>query len=286
MAVPLSCFLLASCAASAQPTESSAFDPARRGTVLRDLVYARPGGVPLAMDLHFPKSRGPWPWVVAVHGGGWSEGDKAGFDLGLARRGFLVATINYRMAPAHRFPAMIEDVKSAIRYLRAHSGELDLDPERAGLVGHSAGGHLVALAALAGPEAGWDVGDNLEQSSAVKAVIELSGPTDLRLSFGDEWANGLRYSVFGEEQWEKASPATWARPDAPAFLIIHGEGDKVVEVEQARLLETALAAAGASAELLVVRRAGHGFEPAGGSPWPPLPYLYLKAGAFLKRHLR
>ncbi len=262
------------------------FDVHRRGGVERDLVYARPGGVPVAMDLHFPKTGGPWPCVVMIHGGGWSEGDKAGFDLGMARHGFLVATINYRLAPSFRFPAMIEDVKGAIRFLRAHAAEYNLDPGRMALLGHSAGGHLAALAALAGKEAGWDVGGNLDHSSEVQAVVELSGPADMKLRFAADGPEGLGYTAFDPGQWETASPITWARADAPPFLVIHGKADGVVSIEQARILVEALRRAGATADFVPVSHAGHGFESIGGLAWPPIPFLFFKALRFLKRNLR
>lgn len=237
-----------------------------RGTIQRDVMYGEVAGTELRLDLFFPRTRkaGPWPLIVVVHGGGWSEGDKQGFDLPQARRKYLVASINYRMFPAFRFPAMIEDVKLAIRHLRAHAAEYNLDPRRIAILGHSAGGHLAALAALAGPQAGWDVGDHPEQSSAVRAAVVLSGPSDLGRTFGDQWAEGNRFSVFGKEQWEAASPVQRVRADAPPFLLAHGEADTVVEVDHARALHEALLGAGAPSGLLVLRGAAHGFEPVGG----------------------
>lgn len=237
-----------------------------RGTVQRDVVYGEVSGTGLKLDLFFPRTRdaGPWPLIVVVHGGGWSEGDKQGFDLPQARGKYLVASINYRLFPAFRFPVMIEDVKLAIRYLRTHAAAYNLDPRRIAILGHSAGGHLAALAALAGPEAGWDVGDHLDQSSAVKAAVVLSGPSDLARTFRNQWADANRFSVFGEEQWGAASPLQKVRTDAPPFLIVHGEADTVVEVDHARDLHKALSGAGAQSDLLVLHAVGHGFEPVGG----------------------
>jgi acetyl esterase/lipase len=269
------------CAASAPD-----FDSGPRGGVTKDVVYASPEGLPQVMDIFFPKSPGPWPCVVMVHGGGWSEGDKTGFDLGLSGHGYLVASVNYRLHPDFHFPAMIEDVKAAIRFLRAHAAEYNLDPERVAILGHSAGGHLAALAGLAGKEAGWDVGDDLAYSSEVRAVVELSGPSDLRLSFPAADIEALRFSVFEAAQWEKASPVTWARAGAPPFLIIHGEKDEVVPIEHARVLHAALKRAGGTVSLVSVWNAGHGFESTGGLVWPPLPLLLFKALGFLGKALR
>jgi acetyl esterase/lipase len=267
-------------AASAAPPAAAAYPgtgAALRGTIQRDVVYGTTAGVGLKLDLFFPRTRtaGPWPLIVVVHGGGWSEGDKYGFDLPQARGKYLVASINYRMFPAFRFPAMIEDVKLAIRYLRANAAGYNLDPERVAILGHSAGAHLAALAALSGPESGWDLGDHLDQSSAVKAAIILSGPSDLARTFSDQWAEGLRFSVFGEDQWEAASPVHWAHAGAPPFFIAHGEADAVVGVEHGRALHEALRAAGSSSRLLVLRGAGHGFEPVGGWRFLQVPRTLL-----------
>ena len=250
-------------------------------TTRRDVVYGTAEGVRLTLDLHFPKTRsaGPWPLVVAIHGGGWSEGDKAGFDLPQARGRYLVASVNYRMYPAFRFPAMIQDVKLAVRWLRAHAEELGMDPGRVAVLGHSAGAHLAALAALAGPEAGWDTGAHTDQSSAVTAAVVLAGPYDLTRRFGDEWADGLRHAVFGPRQWAAASPALRARGDAPPFLIVHGAADAVVEAEHARLFHDALCAAGAPSELLVLTGAGHGLDPVRG----PRPVRALRAAMTMAR---
>lgn len=237
---------------------------ARRGTTERDVVYGTAGGVDLKLDLYFPRTAGPWPLVVAVHGGGWSEGDKAGFALPAARRRYLLASINYRLHPAFRFPAMIEDVALAIRFLRSRATEYHLDPERVALLGHSAGGHLCALAGLLDGAAGWDVGAHAGLPSTVKAVVALAAPTDLCRRFPDPGAEGLRFSVFGESQWEAASPARRVGASSPAFLIVHGDRDAVVPVEHAHALHDALRAKGRPSRLVVVRGAGHGFAPVGG----------------------
>ena len=219
------------------------FDVAKLGTIEQDVTYCTVESHDLKMDVYYPASGGPWPGVIFVHGGGWTEGDKAPLPMVPTAYGYLVVSINYRMYPAYRFPAMIEDVKCAIRFLRAHADDYNLDPERIALIGHSAGGHLAALAGLVDESAGWDVGPYLEQSSRVQAVVDLSGPADLTGRFPD-MAEELKVSVFGAAQWVSASPVTYARPDAPPFLIVHGEEDGVVPVEQAHRLHDALFEAG------------------------------------------
>lgn len=234
----------------------------------------------LKMDVYYPTSDGPWPGVIFVHGGGWTEGDKAPLPMVPTAHGYLVVSINYRMYPAFRFPAMIEDVKCAIRFLRAHAADYNLDPERIAVIGHSAGGHLAALAGLVDERAGWDVGPYQEQSSRVQAVVEMSGPTDLNGRF-PEVVEELKVNVFGVEQFISASPVTYARPDAPPFLIIHGEKDGVVPVEQAYRLHEALRKVGASSELVILQNAGHGFEPVDGVPVPSLEEALAHMLAFL-----
>ena len=254
------------------------FDPAKRGTVEKDVTYACVDGRELKMDIYYPGSRGPWRGLIFIHGGGWSEGDKA--PLPVIPPGFLAASINYRLYPEARFPAMIEDVKCAIRSLRAHAAEYNLDPARIGLVGHSAGAHLAALAGLADSSAGWDVGLYLDQSSQVQAVVEMSGPTDLTCEFPD-WVTELKTNVFGLDRLASSSPVTYVRKDAPPFLIVHGDQDEAVPVEQAHLLYAALLKTGARVQKIILRNANHGLEAVGGKVQPPFKLLIARILMFL-----
>lgn len=149
------------------PTPS--FDPSRRTTAVVDIPYCTASSAQ-TLDIYYPASQGPWPVVIYVHGGSWMEGSKAegaGWQT-LTDHGFLVASIGYRLAAESKFPAMIEDVKCAVRYLRANSQLHNLDPNRIGAIGASAGGHLVGLLGVADASAGWDVGEHLDQSSSVQ----------------------------------------------------------------------------------------------------------------------
>ncbi len=260
------------------------FETTKFGTTEQDVTYCEIEGHKLAMDVYYPAAGGPWPGVIFVHGGGWTEGDKAPLPVIPTAYGYLVVSINHRMYPAYRFPAMIEDVKCAIRFLRAHAADYNLDPDRIAVIGHSAGGHLAALAGLADERAGWDVGPYCEHSSRVQAVVAMSAPTDLAGRF-PEIVEALRCNVFGVEQFVSASPVTYTRPDAPPFLIIHGEKDEIVPVEQAYRLHEALRKAGASSELLILQNAGHGFEPVDGTPVPSLEEALAHMAAFLLRGL-
>lgn len=258
------------------------FDVAKLGTAEQDVTYSTIDGHDLKMDIYYPNSGGPWPGVIFVHGGGWTEGDKAPLPVIPTASGYLVVSINYRMYPAYRFPAMIEDVKCAIRFLRAHAVAYNLDPERIAVIGHSAGGHLAALAGLADERAGWDVGPYLEHSSRVQAVVEMAGPTDLTARF-PEAVEELKVNVFGMEQLISASPVTYAAAAAPPFLIIHGDKDAVVPVEQAQCLHDALRKVGALSELVILQHAGHGFEPVDGTPTPAVEEALALMFVFLTR---
>jgi acetyl esterase/lipase len=262
----------------------SGFDPKKYGTTQSDVVYCMLDGTPLGMDLYYPRSGGPWPAVVFVHGGGWSEGDKGGLAFNPSQFGYLVASINYRLYPQARFPAMIEDVKCAIRHLRAHAREYNLDPERIGLIGHSAGSHLVSLAGLADESAGWDAGPDLDRSSRVQAVVAVSGPADLTRTFPD-WVEELKRSVFGDAQLVSGSPVSYVHPEAPPFLIVHGDADPVVPVEQAYLFQRALENARVPVELIILHNGGHGLEPVGGALEPPIERVFLRVMEFLDSKL-
>lgn len=260
----------------------SIFDSTKRGTIEKDVTYAVMGGRELRMDVYYPRSRGPWRCLIFIHGGGWSDGDKA--PLAIVPPGFLVVSINYRLHPEARFPAMIEDVKCAIRFLRAHATTFNLDPQHIGLIGHSAGSHLAALAGLAGSEAGWDIGPYLDQPSTVQAVIALAGPSDLTKNFS-EAVNLLKVNVFGADHLATCSPVAYARRDAPPFLIVHGDADEVVPVEQAHLLHAALKKFGARSQKIILRNAGHGFEPVGSKTWPPFNWAVAMIILFLAWNL-
>jgi acetyl esterase/lipase len=168
---------------------------------------------------------------------------------------------------------MIEDVRCAIRFLRAKAGKLRLDPDRIGIFGTSAGGHLAALAGVL-PEEQFSP-DCLPQVSArVGAVASFYGPADLPRLF-QAGGRGKLARVFGVEDPQdptlrQASPVAWTSADDPPFLLVHGTEDRVVPLEQSELLAAALREAGVEVELLVVKRAGHGLAPVGGTPEPGL----------------
>lgn len=260
------------------------FSPEKYGTVDKDVAYNRIDGHALGMDIYYPLSGGPWPGLIFIHGGGWSEGDKSPLPVVPTASGFLVVSINYRMYPAYYFPAMIQDVKCAIRFLRAHAAVYNLDQNRIALIGHSAGGHLAALAGLVDESAGWDVGPYPDQSSRVQAVVEMSGPTDLTRQF-PEWVMELKAKVFGTAQLAKSSPLHYIHSNPPPFLIVHGDADPEVPVEQALLLYDALSKAGAPVEKLIIHNSGHGLEPVNGTMSPSAEEMFAVVFSFLGHNL-
>jgi acetyl esterase/lipase len=255
-----------------QRESQSPFDSSRLGTVEKDVTYCTMDSVELKMDVYYPyANNGLFPVTMYVHGGGWSSGDKAqgagAMEIpALRQAGFLVVSVNYRLAPEYKFPVMIEDVKCAVRFLRAHANDYNLDPDRIGVWGGSAGGHLVALLGTTDESAGFDVGEYLEYSSRVQAVVDMFGPTDLTVNFEGGYERSGR--VFGDFDPALASPVTYVTPDDPPFLLLHGEKDKLVPIEQSEILLAALQQADVPAELVPVKNAGHSFKPDGGEISP------------------
>jgi len=281
--------LLTSCGAK------TTFDSAKLGTAERDVTYCTMNNLPQKMDIYYPSSGGPWPVLMYVHGGSWYQGDKAEGEgwRGMNEQGFLVVSVNYRLGDYQtKFPAMIEDVKCAVRFLRAHSAEYNIDPNHVAAIGVSAGGHLVALLGTADESAGWDVGENLEQSSKIQAVIDISGISD----FTRNIPNGLNTSIyytFGELANKNTpenitvSPISYITPDDPPFLIIHGDSDGVVPVEQARILHDKFTETGVPSTLVIVEGGDHGLrKPTGEDANPTGAQIDQMIIEFLEENLK
>ena len=269
---------------------SDEFDSHKLGTLEKDITYCTMDGIKLKMDVYYPsKNNGRFAVTMYVHGGGWSSGDKAqGAGIveipALQKAGFLVVSVNYRLAPEYEFPAMIEDVKCAVRSLRAHADEYNLDPNRIGVWGGSAGGHLVNLLGTTDESAGFDVGEYMEYSSRVQAVVDMFGPADLTMQFNGGYQSASR--VFGDFDAALASPVTYVTADDPPFLMIHGEKDTLVPIEQSQILLAALQAADVPAELVPVANAGHSFKPDGGEISPSRREIAQLVVAFFMEQLK
>jgi acetyl esterase/lipase len=240
----------------------------------RDLVYVEGGHERHKLDLYLPAaSDGPVPLLIWIHGGGWMNGSKEGcppLQGGYVARGFAVASLNYRLSGHAVFPAQIEDCKTAIRWLRAHAREYQLDPDRFGVWGSSAGGHLAALLGTSGDVKEFDTGPHPDPSSRVQAVCDYYGPTDLAVmvatpgyeSHASDSSPEAR--LFGgkvlenREKAARANPITHVSRYDPPFLIVHGDRDPTVPINQSQLLFEPLRSAGVSAHFHTIRGAGHG----------------------------
>ena len=264
---------------------------------LQDVTYCTNDGVDLKMDVYFPwKPAGPSPVIMFVHGGGWVGGTKTGtpgmsYFLDLARRGYTTFSIDYRLAPTYTFPANIIDVKCAVRHIRAHATEYNIDPDRIGAWGASAGGHLVALLGTSDQSAGWDVGQYLDQSSRVNVVVDMYGIHDLTTEYVVGNIRGLDRMVFAAKGptdpiLAQASPTTYITPDDPPFLILHGDMDPVVPITQSQILHDRLVAGGVSSIFVPVHNAGHGFNAIGGPIDPPYAVIAQTILGFFDEHLR
>lgn len=240
-----------------------------------DLAYVANGHERQKLDLFIPASgNGPFPLIIWVHGGAWKGGSKERCPaVRFVDEGYAVASINYRLSQHAVFPAQIEDCKAAIRWLRANAREYQLDTKRFGAWGSSAGGHLVAMLGVTGDVKQFDVGANLDQSSAVQAVVDYFGPTKLaamQAQSGPE--SRMRHDVpeSPESQLiggpilentakaDAASPITYvSKGDAP-MLLVHGDQDPLVPYQQSVIMQEALQKAGVKSELHLVKGAGHG----------------------------
>ena len=261
-----------------------------------DRTYCAPDGVPLKMDLYFPvETSAPWQVLVYVHGGSFTSGDKRKgsgvLDIAaMTTRGYAVAAINYRLMPENSFPAEILDAKCAIRFLRAHAAEYQLKTEKIGIWGGSAGGHLAAMAGLTSGDPAFDSGEYLDQSSKVDAVVEMFGPSDLAAPMGwlQRW---LLRRAFGTDDpaaplLADASPVNTITRNAPPFLILHGELDTAVPVEQARVFHQKLLESGGDSTLVIVANANHNFKPTGGPIEPTREEISSLMGEFFDLKLR
>jgi acetyl esterase/lipase len=240
----------------------------------RDLAYVENGHERHKLDLFIPEgTKEPLPLIIWIHGGGWQNGSKDGcppLRNGYTERGYAVASINYRLSGHAIFPAQIEDCKAAIRWLRAHAAKYNLDSQRFGVWGSSAGGHLVALVGTSGNVKALDVGANLDQSSRVQAVCDYYGPTDFTVFVttpgyaSHATANSPEAKLIGgavmenKDKASSANPITYMSQDDPPFLIVHGDKDPTVPINQSQLLYDALKQAGVNVHFHTIKGASHG----------------------------
>jgi alpha-L-fucosidase 2 len=233
------------------------------------IVYGEAAGELLTMDYYAPGAGGaPYPAVVIIHGGGWVRGTSRNRGEAycaefLAPAGYAVFSINYRLAPAHPYPAAVEDVRRAVRFLRHHHRRWNIDPKRIALLGGSAGGYLSNMAGLLDGKPARPSADPVERASAVvQAVVTLYGRSDFRNQPVTENIHALLGRLIEEKgervALEEASPVMYLRRGAPPFLLIHGDRDEQVPIAQSTHLQMALQDAGVSCDLIIIEHGGHG----------------------------
>ena len=235
---------------------------------LPDLQYVEGGHERNRLDLYLPeKAEGRLPLVVWIHGGAWWAGSKDGCPaVYLTTKGYAVASINYRLSQHAVFPAQIEDCKAAIRWLRANAAKYHIDADHIGVWGSSAGGHLVAMLGTTGNVKEMEgTGGNLDQSSRVQCVVDWFGPTDMTTmgKQADKPGTPVAKLIGGpvqenQEKARKASPLTYVGKDSAPFLIMHGDQDNTVPLNQSEVLAEALKKAGVEVKLQVIEGNGHG----------------------------
>ena len=262
-------------------------------TVHRDIAYVTDGHERQKLDLYIPDEGKNLPLIIWIHGGAWLGGNKARYGpMEYLKSGYAGASLNYRLSQHAIFPAQIEDVKAAVRWLRANAKTYRIDPNRFAAWGSSAGGHLVAMLGTTGDISEFEVGENLGVSSRVQAVVDYFGPTDFLQMDAHRLPDGLVHDapdspesklVGGPIQEHKnrvakANPITYVSKDDSPFLIIHGDKDSLVPYHQSVLLNDALEAAGVPVTFYRVEGGGHG--------WFRDPKVPELTRAFLEKHLK
>ena len=220
--------------------------------VRKNVRYGDAGKRPLRLDLYSPKVLAqPVPGLIFIHGGGWKHGKKEDYrpyGLTFAQKGYVVASVQYRLSGEARYPAAIHDVKAAVRWMRSHAESIGVDPDRIGVAGGSAGGHLAMMLGYTSGVSTFDGNSGHEGvSSRVQAVVNIYGPTDLTTEFARQRSSGsLLRGFFGgtydekSSLYEQASPIRYVTPDDPPTLVLHGTIDDVVPINQADLLAAKL----------------------------------------------
>lgn len=231
------------------------------------IVYGEAGGEKLTMDYYPPAGPAPHPVAIVIHGGGFTKGTSKNISEAycadfLAPAGYAVFSINYRLAPQHPYPAMVEDVERAIRFIRHNAKRWSADPGRIALVGGSAGGYLSNMVGIRGSGGVLGSKDPVDRTSAkVQAVVTLFGPSDFRGSPPDENVRALLAPQIArsgvETALSEASPAMHINGREPPFLLIHGDKDESVALSQSTHLQAVLKAAGVRCDLIIIPNGPH-----------------------------
>lgn len=246
-------------------------------TVTREenVVFCSHNGIALSMDIAYPSNpEGTYPALIFISGSGWGHWWGYGFDRHqyssvintAAEHGYVAATVDYRPTPKHLYPSQLLDVRSAVRWLRAHSAKYHIDVNHLGAIGWSSGGHLALMLGLLDTVSGFYEEDNLKYSSKVQAVVSLAGPTELARMYREATYPGisdaLRELIGGTPEqlpakYREASPLYHVTSAAAPVLIIQGGMDTEVPPNQASLFAAEMKKVGASATIIAVETMGH-----------------------------
>jgi len=237
--------------------------------LIEGVQYGRASDIALRLDLYRPKNISqPTAGLVFIHGGGWAAGrrkDYRYYGIKLAEKGYVVASISYRLRDVAPFPAAVEDAKCAVRWLRAHAEQYQIDPERIAVAGGSAGGHLAMMVGYSSdipPLEG--NGGYPKVSSRVQVVVDFYGPVDLTTQFARQ--NSLVVNFLGKpydeaaQVYQQASPLSYITADDPPTLIFHGSSDRIVPIHQAEVLVEALKKAGVAYQFHRLEGWSHGMD--------------------------
>lgn len=247
-----------------QVPETVVFEP--------NVEFSHPGDVSLLLNIAYPKDmKEKCPAVLCIHGGGFRAGTRQGYDslcVKLAEKGYVAATVEYRLAPAHQFPAAVHDCKAALRWLRANAEKYKIDTNRIATLGGSAGGHLAQfLGVTEGLSQFEGTGGNPQQSTEVTCVVNVYGPSDFTKSYGRSVdAHEVLPLFLGGNLLQArhnhivSSPLNWVTPQAAPTLCIHGTKDLYVNYEQAVWMVERLHFCDVEATLFTLPEAGHGFK--------------------------
>jgi len=253
---------------AANEGERVQYRPSERVRVVAGIVFARYGKRSLKLDLYMPvKHDGAAPGVIAIRGGGWMVNDRREFAhvaSALAERGLVAASIEYRTADETLYPAAIQDVKAAIRWMRANARKYGVSPEAIGVLGGSSGAYMALMAGLTANDRSLEgAGGHQNISSRVQAVVAMAAPTDLRSLDAGARRTLVRILRASPEQnlglWAQASPAQRVSANGPPVLLLHSDADEAVSPEQSTRFAELYRQAGATAQLTLLPRAPHAF---------------------------
>ncbi len=237
----------------------------------RDVVYGEAGGEQLKLNIAWPKDPPPAggrPCIVVIHGGAWRAGDRNGHNnltWSFAEKGYVSATIGYRFVPRHVFPAQVQDVKCAVRFLRKNAEKYGIDKARFGATGFSAGGHLSMMLGTMDQADGLDDSGGSEgESSKVQAVVSYFGPTDMTQVYPPASEKLITDFVGGPRQQKaealkRVSPVTYVNAGDAPMLLLQGTKDPLVDHSQAIIMVEAMTKAGVPGRVELLIGAGHGW---------------------------